>query len=284
MVSEIGFQHQQGIDIGVAVSNPTTAPLPVHVKIGGNAQDQPRYFHDWDVTLAPGERQQLSYQTPFFTVGNYPALGEILITGPAGQVYYHRDAKWQTAPPAVWDVVASTNVEEAVKLQIAFLPTSHTLRWQTSCAGWKEKASVKRVRLAVQQEDGKQLALDTVDVSKDWTAAGTLTLDKLAPGKYRVCAYFDGQTPAETPLKTTTFQYATDFPWLHNTIGISDEVIPPFTPLKVSGHTVEAILRRHQLDATGLWSQVHSMGEPLLSAPMTFTVRQRGATKRCMAA
>lgn len=279
LVSELGFQNDQGIAIGVEVSNPTPAPLPLHVKIGGNAQDQPRYYREWDVTLAPGERRQLAYQTPFFTVGNYPALGEVLITGAAGQVYYHRDAKWQTAPAKIWDVLASANVEEAVQFHIAFLPTTRTLRWQAGFAGWKEKATIKRLRVVVQQQDGKQLALDTVEVSKDWRAGGTLILDKLPAGKYLACAYFDAQTPAAAPLKTATFLYETDFPWLHNTIGISEAVIPPFTPLKVSGHTVEAILRRHQMNDVGLWSQVQSLDESLLSAPMSFSVRQGGKTQ-----
>ena len=279
VVTELGFQNTQGIDIGVEISNPTPAPFPLHVKIGGNAQDQPRYFHDWDITLATGERRSVAYQTPFFTAGNYPALGEILITGTAGQEYYHRDVKWQTSPTKVWDVVASANVDEAVQFNIAFLPTSRTLRWQAAFAGWKEKTAMQRVRVEVQQEDGKQIAVDNQEVSKEWTAAGTLAMANLTPGKYHVRAFFDGPIPAAAPLKTTTFQYATDFPWLHNTLGISDEVIPPFTPLKVTGHAVDAVLRRHQLDATGLWSQVQSLGEPLLSAPMSFIVRQGGKTQ-----
>ncbi len=276
IVSEVGLQSTDGIDLALDVSNPTKSPLPLQVRIGGNAQDQPRYFKDWTLTLAPGERRRLAYQTPFFTAGNYPALGEFRVAGPDGQLYYHRDLKWQTAPTKSWDTIASANVAEAVTFQIAFLPTARTLRWQTAFAGWKDKGTVTRARVEVVAADGTRVAAMSAEVRKDWATGGTLTLPALAPGKYQTHLFLDGQTPADKPLKSAGFLYDTNFPWLNNTLGISDEVIPPFTPLVVRERTVEAVLRQHDMAYNGLWAQVRSQGEPLLSAPMTFTVRQGG--------
>ena len=58
------------------------------------------------------------------------------------------------------------------------------------------------------------------------------------------------------------------FVWEHNKIGKSTKVIPPFTPLAVKGQTVSAVLRKHRMNALGLWDQVSSEGVDLLGAPM----------------
>ncbi len=280
IISEIGFQSKDGIDIGIDINNPTKNQLPIHVKIGGNAQDQPRYYQDWDINLEPGEKRKFSYQKPFFTPGDYPALGELLITGPDKQVYYHRDVKWQTVPTNIWDTLSSTNVDDAVKCNIAFLPTSRTLRWKSAFNGWIEKDNIKKVRIKVLNEEKKEVFSDEADITKNWTCEGKLLLKEIKPGKYQVLFFFDGKTISNEPLKTIMFQYENNFPWLNNSIGISDEVIPPFTPLKVKGRTIDAVLRQHLMNNIGMWSQVKSMNDPLLNAPMTFDVRQKGKMQR----
>ena len=58
------------------------------------------------------------------------------------------------------------------------------------------------------------------------------------------------------------------YPWEGCELGLSNTIIPPFTPLQVKGTTVDCVLRSHDLDQLGLWSQVRSLGEPLLAKPM----------------
>ena len=57
-------------------------------------------------------------------------------------------------------------------------------------------------------------------------------------------------------------------------------VIPPFTPLVVDPRqaTVSCVLRQHDLNGVGLWSQVSSQGRPLLNAPMRLEVESGGKT------
>lgn len=73
------------------------------------------------------------------------------------------------------------------------------------------------------------------------------------------------------PGPTASFHHAR-FGWEHNTLGITDDVIPPFTPLEVDGRTVRSVLRSHALDETGLWSQVESLGRPLLASPVRLEI------------
>jgi len=61
------------------------------------------------------------------------------------------------------------------------------------------------------------------------------------------------------------------YDWENSTIGITDKVLPPFTPMTVDGRTVGVVQRTYELDKLGLFKQVTSMGRNLLAAPMRLT-------------
>ena len=74
-----------------------------------------------------------------------------------------------------------------------------------------------------------------------------------------------------SPDGTNTWSYPLErkkFPWEGNTLGITDKVLPPFTPVTVKGQQVGVILRNYTLDGLGLFAQVMSKDAPLLAAPM----------------
>ena len=56
--------------------------------------------------------------------------------------------------------------------------------------------------------------------------------------------------------------------WEGNTLGMTDKVLPPFTPVTVKGQQVGVVLRNYMLDGLGLFAQVTSQEAPLLAAPM----------------
>ncbi len=70
------------------------------------------------------------------------------------------------------------------------------------------------------------------------------------------------------------------FPWENSPLGRDRVVIPPFTPLVVdeTQATVACVLRRHQLDGTGLWRQVASQEHDLLEGPMRLEIESGGQT------
>ena len=147
-VEELPVQDDQGITVGLSLTNPTRQVLPLHVRLGYNAQDQPRYYQNSDLTLAPGETQTAIYRKPFFTPDNYPALGEALVTDAAGNVLYHRDFKWQTKPSGpLWDAVATPNAKEATHFDIAFYPSYSRLRWRANIAALAGKEKIRRMRV-----------------------------------------------------------------------------------------------------------------------------------------
>jgi len=279
VVEELPVQDSRGVTIGLTLSNPTDRPLPLHVRLGYNAQDQPRYFQNTDLTLAAGAAQTVVYRKPFFTPGDYPALGEALVTDAAGGVvYYHRDFKWHTQPAGpLWEAVATPSAQEATRFDIGYYPSYHRLRWRANIAALVGKEKVKRMRLVVRAKaTGETVADQSAPVGKDAAALSELPLPTLATGQYEAALFLDGDTPAPRPIRVLPFTHQQDFVWKGNKLGMDDVVIPPFTPLTVQGRVVRAVLRRHTMADNGLWSQVNALGEDILSGPMRLEARQGG--------
>ena len=277
IVSEQGVQDAQGIDLGLTLTNPTAGPLTAHVALGYNAQDQPRYYQQQDVTLAPGQTQTVEDKKPFFSTSNYAALGEMLVTDAAGGTLYHRDFKWQTRPTGpLWDVAGTGGNANATKFEIGYYPSYRMLRWQADLGQAAAKDKVQRLRLAVcAPSSGRVVARDNVGVSP---AEHTVPLPLLPPGTYEARLYADGAMPSTKPLRSLPFLVKNDFPWQNNRLGMADMVIPPFTPLTVQHNVVGAVLRRQTLGGNGFPSQLNALGRNLLVAPMQLTARQHGKT------
>jgi len=124
-------------------------------------------------------------------------------------------------------------------------------------------AGEERRGRAVKRDDGVWKAL--------------LELKSGAPGAWQADVVFRG--PAESVLlnKKGAFSFERkQWPWENNTLGVSDEVIPPFTPLRVEGAVVHSVLRGHQVNGLGLWGQVNTLGRDILAAPMGLECRVDG--------
>lgn len=118
----------------------------------------------------------------------------------------------------------------------------------------------------------------------DLKASTLLSVPELADGTYearfRLTDASERQVISE---KTATFDRK-HFPFEHNKIGISDEVIPPFTPMSVRGNDLYVWGRAYAVGKGGLLDQITAgvptgqVGQPmpLLSAPMRLEVRAGG--------
>src|ERR1019366_2567464 len=100
------------------------------------------------------------------------------------------------------------------------------------------------------------------------------SLPDLADGEYKLTV-----TPAGYSRSFVRSFRRVHFPWEGNTLGITDEVLPPFQPIKVEGNTAAVVLRDYALDGLGLWKSVKAAGNvpaggprELLAAPMTIKV------------
>lgn len=275
IVSELNYQNEQGIDIALQVTNPTTKALPLTVKLGYNPVKKTREYKTFDVVLQPGVSQRFDYIAPFENETNYQATGLAQVSAPDGTIYYIRDLRWETKPAPFFD---KNPYDPGVReFAIEWHPTPQLLRWRLDLSSQPNHAAITKARvIVIDQKTGKQVAQQTISHFTAGPMIQKLAIPTLATGRYEAQLYLDTNEVANKPISTHIFDQCTDFPWINNNIGISDEVIPPFTPLTVKGKTVNAILRQHVMTDTGLWAQVVAKDNPILVAPMRLEVKQGG--------
>ncbi len=120
----------------------------------------------------------------------------------------------------------------------------------------------------------------TVFVEKDvdWSppsAQYAIDTGELPGGKYEVLfAPTDGFEPVDARFVRERFV------WEGNDIGITDEVLPPFEPVKVEDDMIDVVMRKYRLDGLGLCSSVEARGNEteyreLLAAPMRLVANGR---------
>ncbi len=68
--------------------------------------------------------------------------------------------------------------------------------------------------------------------------------------------------------------------WLNSTLGISDDPIPPFPPVKRRGRNLSCLGRRVLLGENGLPGRIESFGGEVLASPMRFLVETREGPAR----
>ncbi len=59
------------------------------------------------------------------------------------------------------------------------------------------------------------------------------------------------------------------FEWEGNTLGITNEIYPPFEPVTVKGRDVSVVLRRYTMNGFGLWDKVVTLDRDILDGPVT---------------
>jgi len=130
---------------------------------------------------------------------------------------------------------------------------------------------------------GKSEVLARCEGKLPFSDAGeTIRVPALGDGTYEVKLALIASDATRREIRRT-FQRR-NFAWENDRLGQDRVVIPPFTPLvaEESPARVASVLRRHELDGTGLWKQVVSQGRDLLAAPMRLEIASGGKT--CVAA
>jgi len=118
------------------------------------------------------------------------------------------------------------------------------------------------------------LASTTIGPFRNLSARLLWDVPSLSDGEYELGMTFNGIGSAEVVIPFVRYTMA----WEHNTLGKSDIVVPPFTPIQINGSVVSTILRDHTVGPLGLWDQVQSLGHPLLDSPMRLELTSGGQT------
>ena len=122
----------------------------------------------------------------------------------------------------------------------------------------------------VAADGGEALQTETIDSFESSIGQGSLDIRDLEPGAYRVAISIREGT---NEVYNKTLEFAKPVAkWLNSNAGVTDEVLPPWTPLEVDGTTVKCWGREYHLDLGVLPSKIVTGGTQILQSPMYFQV------------
>lgn len=207
-------------------------------------------------------------------LGPVPATGtyELLISAAhRARLWLDGEAVIDTSEQARGHVIRR-NLEKGetypLKVQYGALagdPRCH-LKWRLL----ERPEEVPSIRLRVTDEDGREVARTEAAVDPRNEAIGTI--DDLPDGKYEL--------HVRMPFGETEFLRWFErehFEWEHNKLGVTEEVLPPFEPIRVEDRAVNVVMRRYRVGGLGLWESVEARGndspaKELLAAPIQLRV------------
>lgn len=257
--------HDDGkanLHIRVAITNPTDKPLDVQASFKCVPKSSAPKEESNALTVPPG---QTVVAEIIASALNEEVATTIQVASKDSQtIWYLRDfAVNPVRPENLW--VLEEEAAKKVETSFAYYPYHNKVMLRVDYNSLADKAKVTGIAARIQRKSGEAIA------STNFTARVEWPLPALGEGEYECVVELQGvKTDA---IKVPFVRHV--FPWEHNSLGKSDVVLPPFTPIKVAGRTVSTVLRKHTLDDLGLWKQVESLDKPLLKKPMRLELNQR---------
>ncbi len=209
--------------------------------------------------LAPGGRT-VGNRFVFNPNENIGLLDEICV--------YDRALLPEEAANAFWRYRDASKLTAGVRLpsvemQAEYFPSQQKLVY--NLVPFTPPAEFKSVQLGLHDAQGALLQ----QWESPWAEAssGELKLPTLPAGECAirpVVTMANGQSVPGQEFKL----YARRFAWEGNTLGMTEEVFAPFTPVQVQGNKVAVVSRSMTMNGFGLWDEVVSLGRNILAAPM----------------
>ncbi len=261
--------------IEVAVFNPHDHPVSVAALLSDAWHRDPPQETKETATIGPGEEKTLAIAG---RDGGAEGLHSttIRVTSPDGaRVFYDRTHQWSLhRPESPWAI--GEEQKQDVALEFKYYPYTSQVHFRTSVEALSLRDRVTGGQAAIWKAGdagkpaGPAIWQRPIRLEK-YAAEATCEIPTLDEGKYLFGVQLEGGTgvPQQPVLQPFVRQV---FEWEHNSLGICDEVMPPFTPLAVTGNGVKAVLREHRHGPAGLWDSVASDGKPMLAGPMRWEV------------
>jgi hypothetical protein len=164
-------------------------------------------------------------------------------------------------------------------LETHFIPTPSMLQMIIDLSSAANASKITGSRLAVTSLENKNVVLEQ-SLPAFQNPISTIDLDcsALSPGRYE--AAVELKTGATSFMLKDIFVKEPTPEWLGNTIGISDQVLSPWTPLQVGNRDIACWGRRYAFGAAGFPSQVNVLGQDILAGPVRLVVRRGGKTEQ----
>ncbi len=236
--------------------------LKVEASVAGS--DMPTKFFNKDVSVPADKAADFAVKTDSGWFHKDADNTLHIKVSANGEVLYQHQLTVKKPREKAWQIIGAT--EEAAGLSIAYYPHLSKLSVKYDLAAVDGAEKIKEVLVEVIDHGKKAILSETLAVNNK-VAEKLLEMPSLADGTYTVSARMKTGNDLSKPLEKTFLRIK--FPWERNTLGMTDEVFPPFTPIQTKGAIVETVLRKHTMNGFGLWDSAISMNKELLAAPMT---------------
>ncbi len=261
------------MQLALDIVNPGAAPLEVKARLRLERDGGEDAVEEQTVTVAPGGAATVELKLTDTTSKNCRLTAEV--TDPAGDTAYFRHNKlWKIGKAILWEAPVARPKTD-LKFRCGYYPSDNLLKTAADLRDMPENATVARVTVSVREKASGKVIAETV---LDQFVSGRQELDIALPadldGDYEVVAKAEGENvPDET---ITALIKRRHFEWEGNELGVTDEVFPPFEPLKADGRRVSPVLRTYTMNEQGLWDSVVAKDRELLAAPVRYVAVTAG--------
>ncbi|MFP4028084.1 MAG: glycoside hydrolase domain-containing protein [Candidatus Brocadiia bacterium] len=183
-------------------------------------------------------------------------------------LFRHKGGQWKAPPKKKWRVRTGPNPAAAAK--VGYYPSKKIFKaWITPVELGNEFAKTRSANIKVTDSAGDEIMSKTFTWDKGNTGIAKYTLPDISDGLYTATIQIKGFDEA----MVRHFEDRT-FPWEDNTLGLTNEIYPPFEPVEQDGNDVKVVMRKYKMNGLGLWDSVQARGnetdyKELLAGPMT---------------
>jgi len=264
------------VDLRVELLHSGKQPLRVKTDFWHQSSDNPHRTVTETLLLNPGKTETISI-TENIAIGTGRTILRVF-SADGKTAYYTRKFEW---PIAIdnnrWRIESAS--ASAVPFDFGYYPSYNKIKGRIDLTDLSVKQAVTGAAFKVKTDKGSTVAEGKFPPFIKYVSETVLTIPELQEGSYTAEVTLEGDSSVpNTPLARSFVRKK--YPWENNTLGISDKIIYPYTPLKISGKKVDAVLRSYEMNDSLLWDSVKSESFNVLAGPMSFEVSIDGKKEK----
>lgn len=163
----------------------------------------------------------------------------------------------------------ATNNSKKFWFENRYYPTLNFLETEIDTNSYKKLDAVIAAKIIIKDSTSRTTHTFIIDKFSNQLGKNHSKLPKLAPGKYKIIMQLLDKNGKLLVSELDTLEIQKRPEWLGAKLGVSDKVLPPFTPLIVNGNSVSCWGRKYGLYGLALPKTIVSAGKEILSAPVT---------------
>jgi hypothetical protein len=186
---------------------------------------------------------------------------------------YHKSLTEQEVKNAYYRYISPSKMKK-IKLPMAsfdfqYMPGFNKIYYKISPNINPKK--INKLKFTIEKKDNiifeKEINKNIIYTKKNKEENNFFIIPDLNTGIYSISLWIQVNNKRFEKSETKSFIRKT-FIWENNTLGKTDQVFPPYTPVKAQGKDVSVVLRKYQMNGFGLWNKVISQGKNILSGPI----------------